>query len=257
MPEPLILSVFLFGIVWGSFLNVCIHRLPLDENIVFPPSHCPHCNHNISWYDNIPLLGWVLLRGRCRHCRGGISFTYPLVELLAGLLAVQVALHFGLRWENLVLVVLGYAFIILTFIDFHHYILPDVITLPGMVLGILVAWSGWLAPPLADLHHALVGLLLGGGGLWAFAWLFQKITGKVGMGLGDVKLLGMIGAWMGWQSLPFTLFFSALAGSVVGITWMFMAGRDRSQPIPFGPYLAGAAWAYLFIGKDVYAWYLR
>ncbi|HIJ84693.1 MAG TPA: prepilin peptidase, partial [Magnetococcales bacterium] len=137
----------------------------------------------------------------------------------------------------------------------RHYILPDVITLPGMVLGVVLAWGGWLVPPLAGLQDALVGVIAGGGGLWAFAWAFEKITGKVGMGFGDVKLLGMIGAWLGWQSLPFTLFFSALVGSFVGIAWMMWAGRDRCQPIPFGPYLAGAAWAYLFVGKVVYAWY--
>lgn len=256
MFEYAVFVVFLFGITWGSFLNVCIHRLPLGESIVFPSSHCPQCNTAILWRDNIPLLGWVLLRGRCRQCRGSISPIYPLVELLAGLLAVQVVLHYGFHWENLVLIILGYAFIVLSFIDFRHYILPDVITLPGMVLGVVVAWSGWLVPALPEIRESVMGLVIGGGGLWAFGWTFQKITGKVGMGFGDVKLLGMIGAWMGWQALPFTLFFSALLGSVVGIAWMMWANRDRSQPIPFGPYLAGAAWVYLFIGDSVYAWYL-
>lgn len=257
MSHNFVFIVFLFGITWGSFLNVCIHRLPLGENIVLPSSHCPRCNKNILWRDNIPLLGWFLLRGRCRHCQVPISPIYPLVELLAGLLAVQVVLRYGLVWESLVVIILGYAFIVLTFIDFHHYILPDVITLPGTVLGLSLAWGGWFNPPLANGHDALVGVVAGGGGLWAFAWAFQKITGKVGMGFGDVKLLGMIGAWLGWQSLPFTLFFSALAGSIVGIVWMVLANRDRSQPIPFGPYLIGAAWAYLFVGNWVYVWYFK
>ncbi|MBF0110869.1 MAG: prepilin peptidase [Magnetococcales bacterium] len=256
MSDSIIFMVFAFGITWGSFLNVCIHRLPLGESIVFPPSHCPQCRQNISWRDNIPLLGWLILRGRCRHCRHPISTLYPLVELLAGLLAVQVVLRFGLHWENLLPLTLGYAFIVLSFIDFKHYILPDVITLPGMVSGVALAWSGWLAPPLADARASVLGLVIGGGGLWAFAWLFHKMTGKVGMGFGDVKLMGMIGAWLGWQALPFTLFFSALAGSVVGIAWMIVANRDRSQPIPFGPWLAAAAWMYLFVGDGVYAWYL-
>ncbi|MBF0423032.1 MAG: prepilin peptidase [Magnetococcales bacterium] len=247
---------FVFGLTMGSFLNVCIHRLPLGESIVFPPSHCPQCHTAIRWHDNIPLLSWIRLWGRCRHCLAPISLIYPLVELLAGLLTIQVLWHFGPFWQNLGLIALGYAFIILTFIDFRHYILPDVITLPGMGSGLVLAWGGWLHPPLADFTSALMGVIAGGGGLWAFGWLFQKITGKAGMGFGDVKLLGMIGAWMGWQSLPFTLFFASLLGSIVGIVWMVATHRNRSQPIPFGPYLAGAAWTYLFIGPWVVDWYL-
>ncbi|MBF0419392.1 MAG: prepilin peptidase [Magnetococcales bacterium] len=256
VPENVLLIVFLFGITWGSFLNVCIYRIPLGKSIVLPASHCPQCSQAIRWFDNIPLLGWVLLRGRCRHCHAAISPIYPLVELLAGMLAIQVIGHFGLNWQNLTLILLGYAFIVLAFIDFQHYILPDVITLPGIALGLILAWTGWSAPPLATLQDAFLGLAIGGGGLWGFAWLFQKITGKVGMGLGDVKLLAMIGAWMGWQSLPFTLFFASLLGTTVGILWMIAARRNRSQPIPFGPYLVGAAWAYLFVGQLLTHWYL-
>lgn len=255
IPTYLVFFVFLFGLTWGSFLNVCIFRIPRGESIVYPPSHCTGCGQAIRWYDNIPLLSWVVLHGKCRQCKETISFIYPLVEFLAGLLTLQTVIQFGLTWESLALICLGYAFIVLVFIDLYHYILPDVITLPGVVLGLLLAGSQLLGSPLANIHDAAIGVAAGGGGLWAFAWIFEKITGKVGMGFGDVKLLAMIGAWFGWQALPFTLFFAALVGSLIGIIWIAIIGRDRSFPIPFGPYLAGAAWLYLFVGQRVYHWY--
>ena len=164
--------------------------------------------------------------------------------------------RFGLTLESLALVSLGFAFLVLLVIDFYHYILPDAITLPGMALGILLAGLPMTGPPLVDLQTSLIGAFAGGGGLWSFAWLFEKITGKVGMGFGDIKLLAMIGAWLGWQALPFTLFFAGLSGSLVGITWILLSDRDKSQPIPFGPYLIGGAWIYLFYGPRIYDWYL-
>lgn len=247
--------VFVYGIVVGSFLNVCIYRLPLEKSIVFPRSGCPECGYMLPWYDNIPLLSWLWLRGRCRNCRHSISVLYPLVELATALLALQVTYQFGLTWQSLLIALLGCAFLVLMVIDFYHYILPDVITLPGIVLGVVVAGSVGGAP-LATLESSLIGVVAGGGGLWLFAYLFEKISGKVGMGMGDIKLLAMIGAWMGWQSLPLTLFGAGLMGSVVGISWMVYSGRDRSQPIPFGPYLVMAAWIYLYYGEEIYRWYL-
>ncbi|MEO5377199.1 MAG: prepilin peptidase [Magnetococcus sp. DMHC-6] len=247
--------LFIYGAVMGSFLNVCIYRLPREESIVFPGSHCPICQKPILWRDNIPLLGWALLRGRCRQCQGSISPLYPLVELVTALLTVGLGVRFGLTLETLFLVILGYAFIVLTMIDFEHYILPDVITLPGIIFGLLVTALPWIGPPFPPFKEALIGVVAGGGGLWGFAWLFEKITGKVGMGFGDVKLTALIGAWMGWQALPFTIFVSALIGSVVGITWILIAGRDRHLPIPFGPYLIGGAWCYLYWGPEAYTWY--
>ncbi|MEO5354129.1 MAG: A24 family peptidase [Magnetococcus sp. XQGC-1] len=247
--------VFIYGSVVGSFLNVCIHRLPLEKSIISPRSSCPTCGYTLAWRDNIPLLSWLWLRGRCRNCQQSISPLYPLVELAAALLALQVAFFHGLTWNSLWIALLGFAFIVLVVIDFYHYILPDVITLPGIVLGLLVTGLPGSGPPLPTLEDALIGAVAGGGGLWLFAWLFEKMSGKVGMGMGDIKLLAMIGAWMGWQSLPFTLFFSGLVGSIVGIAWMMISGRDRSQPIPFGPYLAAGAWVYLFYGAEIYRWY--
>ena len=247
--------LFVYGIVVGSFLNVCIYRLPLEKSIIRPRSSCPGCGYHLAWYDNIPLLSWLWLRGRCRGCAQSISITYPLVELASGLLTLQVAYRFGMTWESLLLVLLGYSFVVLTVIDFYHYILPDVITLPGILLGLLVAGVPLFGFPLPDMETSFIGALAGGGGLWSFAWIFEKITGKVGMGFGDIKLLAMIGAWLGWQSLPFTIFFAGSAGSVVGITWMLLSGRGRSEPIPFGPYLVAGAWIYLFHGPQIYAWY--
>ncbi|MEO5364340.1 MAG: A24 family peptidase [Magnetococcus sp. DMHC-8] len=248
--------LFVYGLAVGSFLNVCIYRLPLEKSIVHPRSGCPRCGQPLAWHDNIPLLSWLWLRGRCRQCQQPIAILYPLVELAAGLLAVQVGQRFGLTWTALLLALLGFAFLVLMVIDFYHYILPDVITLPGLVLGVVVAGLTAGEPPLPTLESALLGVATGGGGLWLFAWLFEKMTGRVGMGMGDVKLLAMIGAWLGWQSLPLTLFLAGLVGSVVGLTWMVVAGRSRLQPIPFGPYLVLGAWVYLFYGADIYRWYL-
>ncbi|MBF0461541.1 MAG: prepilin peptidase [Magnetococcales bacterium] len=248
--------VFTYGIVVGSFLNVCIYRLPLAKSIIHPRSGCPRCGQPLAWYDNIPLLSWLWLRGRCRHCRQPIAVLYPLVELTAGLLALQVVHQFGLTIISGWIVLFGFALLVLTVIDFYHYILPDVITLPGIVLGVVVAGLPVSGPPLPPLEASLIGAVAGGGGLWLFAWLFEKMTGKVGMGMGDIKLLAMIGAWLGWQSLPLTLFCAGLVGSVVGVIWIVVSGRDRSQPIPFGPYLATGAWVYLFYGPEIYRWYL-
>lgn len=248
--------LFVYGCVVGSFLNVCIYRLPLEKSIVSPRSSCPNCQTLITWYDNIPLLSWLWLKGRCRKCQQTISPIYPLIELLAGLLTLQVAYRFGMTWETLVLIILGFSFLVLTFIDFYHYILPDVITLPGMVIGLILSATSLLGPPIASLEDALIGVVAGGGGLWGFAWIFEKITGKVGMGFGDVKLLALIGAWLGWQALPFTLFFAGLSGSIVGISWILIAKRDRNLQIPFGPYLVAGSWVFLFYGPQIYDWYL-
>jgi leader peptidase (prepilin peptidase) / N-methyltransferase len=247
---------FLFGAVWGSFLNVCIYRLPLGESIVSPASRCPGCEKPIVWYDNIPLLSWMILRGRCRHCQSSISPVYPFIEAVSALLTLHVVMVFGFSWESLALICLGYSFIVMMMIDLYHYILPDVITLPGILIGLILTWTTQLGSPLGTFDDALIGVAVGGGGLWAFAFIFEKITGKVGMGLGDVKLLAMVGAWLGWQALPYTIFFAALMGSVVGLSWIGLMGRDRSKPIPFGPYLVLAAWSYIFIGAQVYDWYL-
>ncbi|MBF0185650.1 MAG: prepilin peptidase [Magnetococcales bacterium] len=248
--------LFVYGTVIGSFLNVCIYRLPREMSLIRPRSRCPQCQQAVLWYDNVPLLSWLWLRGRCRYCQQPIAPLYPLIELLSGLLALHVGWRFGMTWSALMLALLGFAFLVLMVIDFYHYILPDVITLPGIVCGIAWAASPWSSAPLATLEASVIGAISGGGGLWFFAWLFEKITGKVGMGMGDMKLFAMIGAWLGWQSLPLTLFLAGVLGSVVGIGWILLSGRDRSLPIPFGPYLVSGAWLYLLYGTEIYRWYL-
>ncbi|MBF0158203.1 MAG: prepilin peptidase [Magnetococcales bacterium] len=260
MDQPDALMILL-GLVCGSFLNVCIYRVPRSESIVHPASHCPHCQHAIRWSDNIPVIGWLLLRGRCRHCQSAISGRYPLVELLTALMAWSVTTLHGPMVETLLLFSFGCALIVLSFIDFDHYILPDVITKPGIATGLLIAGipslglPGWHAP-LPTLEYAGIGALTGYIGLRAFAWIFATLAGKQGMGLGDIKLFAMIGAWLGWQALPFTLFCAAVLGSVAGIAWILVSGRNRHLPIPFGPYLALSAWIYLFYGPAFYLWYL-
>ncbi|MBF0426939.1 MAG: prepilin peptidase [Magnetococcales bacterium] len=260
MAWQLELVLFILGAVVGSFLNVCIFRLPLQQSIVFPSSHCMDCGSPVRWYDNVPVLAWIWLRGRCRFCRASISVQYPIVEALAGVIAVVVCSRFGLTRESLALIVLGYALVVLTVIDLYHYILPDIITKPGIVLGLLFAVMPLLgvtpfAPPFATWQNSIIGAFFGYWGLWLFAWIFERATGKVGMGLGDVKFLSMVGAWFGWQALPFTLFGGAFLGAIVGVLLIFLTKRDRSKPIPFGPYLAVAVFVYLFYGDALILWY--
>lgn len=256
MSWDLMALIFIFGLIWGSFLNVCIYRLPLEESIVFPNSRCTSCQQAIQWHDNIPILSWLWLRGKCRHCQTAISPIYPIVELLTGVLTLTTIHHFGLNPTGIALTILGYALLVMTVIDLYYYILPDVITLPGIVIGLLLNLTPWFGPPMGTWQNSLLGIVVGGGGLWLFGWLFHRITGKDGMGFGDVKLLAMLGAWLGWQALPFTIFGSAVLGSIVGILWIVIFRRDRTLPIPFGPYLALAAWGYLYVGNATYAWYL-
>ncbi|MBF0341518.1 MAG: prepilin peptidase [Magnetococcales bacterium] len=256
MSWDLMALALLIGAIWGSFLNVCIHRIPLEESVVTPRSRCPGCRHLIAWHDNLPIISWLWLRARCRHCQTAISPLYPLVESITALLTLATLYKFGLTPTGVALVVLGYALITLTVIDFYHYILPDVITLPGIGVGVALSFLPWFHEPLAFWQESLAGVVTGGGGFWLFGWLFQRITGKEGLGLGDVKLTALFGAWFGWQALPFIIFMSAVLGSVAGIAWIVVSGRDRSLPIPFGPYLALAAWGYLYLGPMVYGWYL-
>lgn len=256
MSWEVVVIVLIYGAIVGSFLNVCIHRLPREESVLRPASRCPGCGHAILWRDNIPILGWLRLKGRCRHCHEPISWRYPAVELGTALLTLVTFKAFGLTPTGFALLLLVYAFVVLTMIDFDHYILPDVITLPGVVLGLGVsAVPRWFDLPLPTMEDALIGVTAGGGGLWLFAWIFKILSGKDGMGFGDVKLLAMIGAWLGWQALPFTLFMAACLGSVAGVAWILVSGRDRRLPIPFGPYLIAAALGYMFVGARVYDWY--
>lgn len=204
-------SVFVFymGAIFASFLNVVIYRLPNNMSIAWPGSHCPKCNHPIAWYDNVPIFSWLILRGRCRHCHDPISIRYPLVELTGAILAWTLFMHFGLSPYFISSVVLAFALLAISFIDLDNYYIPDSITFPGMVVGLLFSW--WTGRP--TITEALLGMVVGAGVLALILVLFNKITGREGMGWGDVKLLGMLGAFCGVWSLPAIL----MVGSLVGI----------------------------------------
>jgi leader peptidase (prepilin peptidase)/N-methyltransferase len=244
--------VFVVGACIGSFLNVCIFRIPAGRSIVFPPSACPRCGTAIRALDNVPLLSWVWLRGRCRHCRAPISGRYPLVELLTGLMALGILLRFGWQPLTAVYFAFGAALIAITFIDLDHQIIPDVITLPGIPLALL----GSLLVPEVTGWDAVIGVLAGGGSLYLVALGYRLLTGADGMGGGDIKLLAMIGALVGWQGVLFTIFFSSALGTLVGLAYILATRRTAKARIPFGPFLAVGAMAYLFVGPPVIRWYL-
>ncbi len=243
---------FIFGTVVGSFLNVCIWRLPRNESVVFPSSSCPRCHQPIRWFDNIPLVSYLLLGGKCRTCRAGISLQYPLVELLNGLLSLTLFLRFGPTLSYCVLFLFCSALVAITFIDLEHQIIPDEISLPGIAAGFVFSFflkgHGWL--------NSLLGILLGGGSLLLVAYGYQWLTGKEGMGGGDIKLLAMMGAFLGWVSIPFIILASSLTGSVIGISLMLIRKKDANLAIPFGPYLAFGALLYIFCGPRLISWYL-
>lgn len=243
---------FVFGTIVGSFLNVCICRMPKEESIVSPPSHCPNCNYRIRWYDNIPIVSYLLLRGKCRGCGAGISLKYPLVELLNGILALLLFLRFGPTLSFVALFLFSSGLVVITFIDIEHQIIPDEISLSGIVLGFVFSfflpWQSWL--------NSLIGILLGGGSLLLVAYVYHWLTGKEGMGGGDIKLLAMMGAFLGWKAIPFIIFTSSLFGSVVGISMMLIQKKDSKLAIPFGPYLAFGALLYVFYGRQLINWYL-
>ncbi|HEX9078550.1 MAG TPA: A24 family peptidase [Desulfuromonadaceae bacterium] len=242
---------FVFGAVVGSFLNVCICRMPRDESVVSPPSHCPQCGYRIRWYDNVPLVSYLMLAGKCRGCGAPISLRYPLVELLNALLTLALFLRFGPSLTFLVLFLFCSALVVVTFIDMEHQIIPDEISLPGIVIGFICSfflpWHSWLG--------SLSGILLGGGSLLLVAWGYHRLTGKEGMGGGDIKLLAMMGAFLGWKAVPFIIFTGSLVGSVVGIAMMLFQKKDARLAIPFGPYLAFGAVLYIFYGRTLIQWY--
>jgi leader peptidase (prepilin peptidase)/N-methyltransferase len=251
MDGSVITAVFVLGAMIGSFLNVCIVRLPEERSIVRPRSHCPSCGHEIAWYDNVPVLSYVLLRGRCRACGTRISPLYPVVELLTGALAVALWLRLGTTLAFAGYFAFAAALVTITFIDLDHRIIPDVISLPGIAVGLAVSFVSPLVTPVG----ALLGMLAGGGVLLAIAGAYQAIRGQEGMGGGDVKLLAMIGAFLGWQSVFVTLMVASLIGSVIGIGLMLYQRADTKLAIPFGPFLAGGALVSLFFGNRILAFY--
>ncbi len=265
----------LLGLLVGSFLNVVIHRLPRmmerdwqiqcaelrDEEVpeaeplslLRPRSRCPACGHAIGALENVPILSWLALRGKCAHCSAPISGRYPVIEALTGLLTGFAAAYFGFDWNALGAILLIWSLIALAFIDFDTTYLPDAITLPLLWCGLLFNLAGTYT----DLHSAVVGTMAGYLALWSVYWVFKLVTGKEGMGYGDFKLLAALGAWQGWQMLPLIILLSSLVGAVVGILLIILARRGRDVPIPFGPYLATAGLLALFWGREITQYYLR
>jgi leader peptidase (prepilin peptidase)/N-methyltransferase len=270
------IGITLLGLLVGSFLNVIIVRLPLilqriwfnqyaylpnfdtqanspPFNLCFPASHCLHCKHYISWFDNIPLISFLWLHGHCRHCHQKISLRYPFVELLTCLLSLVVFLRFGVTLESLAGLILTWVLITITFIDIDHKLIPDNLTLPTLWLGLLFSLFGIFQ----DTSSSIIGAASGYLTLWTVYWIFKWITGKEGMGYGDFKLLAMLGAWLGWQVLPLIILLSSFLGTLVGGTLIFLQKKDKNYPIPFGPFLAAGGLIAMLWGPHINQFYLN
>jgi leader peptidase (prepilin peptidase)/N-methyltransferase len=272
-----IIATGALGLVVGSFLNVVIYRLPVmmerawsrecqehsgnppsgaeqpHFNLLTPASRCPQCDHRITAIENIPVISYLFLKGRCSGCGAAIPKRYPAVELITAILSVITALHFGYSMQTLAALGFTWALIPLFLIDFDHQILPDAITLPLLWAGLLLS----LFNLFTDSHSSIIGAAAGYLSLWAIFHVFKLLTGKEGMGYGDFKLLGAIGAWTGWLALPVVILFSSVVGAAIGITLILFKGRDHSQPMPFGPFLAAAGWMTLLWGNDIIRLYLQ
>jgi leader peptidase (prepilin peptidase) / N-methyltransferase len=253
MSSPFVLALAaVLGLVMGSFLNVCIHRLPRRESIVRPRSRCPACGKPLEWFDNIPVIGWIVLGGRCRYCRAPISVRYPIVELASAAAAVAIV---WLTPPGPLLVsrlILAAALIVLFFVDLEHRLLPNVVTVSGIVVGFLFSL---IAPP--GPIQSLIGIVVGGGILLAIAGAYYVLRRLEGMGMGDVKMLAMIGAFLGWQSVIVTLILSSFIGSIAGIALLLTRGAGLRHALPFGSFLAIAAFVSMLAGDVIVPWYLR
>ncbi len=248
--DPIIFfACFVFGTLIGSFLNVVILRLPADDaSVVFPASHCPVCKNSLSWYENIPLFSYLFLRGTCRHCHVSISLQYPVVELLTGLLAVAVTAKFGISITALGYFIFCAALIIIIWIDIHHQIIPDVISLPGILFGFCFSFISTFV----TWQDSLIGLLAGGGIFYAISYAYYLLRRQEGLGGGDIKLLAMLGAFLGWQSLLFIIFASSVTGTIAGLAAMRTQKKGGSTRIPFGPFLAISGLFYLLFRPQVH-----
>ena len=220
-------------------------------NLAVPASHCPKCKHNIRWWENIPVLSYLWLRGKCSQCKQTISLRYPIIESLSALLSLIIVLKFGLSTSCLMALLFTWSLLVLTVIDIDEQLLPDDITLPLLWLGLLANYFGLFT----TLPHAIVGAMAGYLSLWSVYWLFKLLTGKEGMGYGDFKLLAALGAWLGWQALPIIIILSSVVGTIIGLSLIIFQGRDSQTPIPFGPYLAIAGWITLMWGDGILQWY--
>lgn len=264
------------GLLVGSFLNVVILRLPKrlewewkrdsletlgqadlydppPPGIVVEPSHCPHCQHKLSWYENIPVFSWLALRGRCRSCKTPISIQYPAVELLTMLLVTACVWRFGFGWQGFGASLLSCFLIAMSGIDVRTQLLPDQLTLPLLWLGLIASVDNLFVPAKAAIAGAVLGYL----SLWVVYWVYKQLTGKIGMGHGDFKLLAALGAWAGYKALLPIVMLSSIVGAIVGSIWLMTKGRDQTTPIPFGPYLAIAGWIVFLWGNDIIGAYMR
>jgi leader peptidase (prepilin peptidase)/N-methyltransferase len=226
---------------------------PERFDLIFPRSRCPNCQHLIHAWENIPLISYLLLRGRCANCKQRISLRYPFIELLCAAITAFTAWYFGPTWQAAAAIVLSWALIVLIFIDYDHQLLPDSITLPFLWLGILVN----LSSQFTDIQSSIIGAVCGYLTLWSIFHLFRLVTGKEGMGYGDFKLFALFGAWLGWQYLPLILLLSSFVGATIGIALIVFQNHKRGQPIPFGPYIAIAGWIALLWGNQIISFYLR
>ena len=246
-----LLLIAVFGLCVGSFLNVCIYRLPLNLSIVHPPSRCSSCGRTLSWFDNVPVVSWVVLRGRCRTCHEPVSWMYPIVEVITALTFVSGYLLYGLTPLAAVRVLFACALIVLFVTDLQHKILPNIITVPGIVVGFVC--SLFLEPGWRD---SLIGIIAGGGTLFAIAETYYRVRGQEGLGMGDVKLLGMIGAFLGWKLVLLTLVLASFAGSLAGGALLISGRGDMKYALPFGTFLAVGALVAAIWGNPVVDWYL-
>ena len=248
----IIVFSLIFGASVGSFLNVVILRLPEEgASIVFPGSRCPKCLHDLKWYDNVPVISFILLKKQCRYCGVPISWQYPLVELTMALLSLALLFKFGFTYGLPIYFAFTAALLVVIVIDFYHKIIPDVISLPGIVIGFACSFIN----PVITWQQSGIGLLVGGGSLYAVAAGYYLFTKREGMGGGDIKLLAMIGAFLGWQSLPFVVFGSSILGAVVGIGAMVKQKKGGKTMIPYGPFLSTAALLYMFY-RELIDYYL-
>jgi len=246
-----ILSILL-GLCLGSFLNVCIYRLPEGKSIVSPPSHCPSCGTRLHFYDNIPVISYLILGGKCRHCSCRISWRYPAIETLAASISFLLFIRYGLTYQYLLLLVFLLALVVVSFIDLEHQIIPDSISIPGTIAGLAASFL----LPHNSIIDSLIGAAAGGLGLFAVAYLYHAATGRAGMGGGDIKLLAMIGAWMGWKALPMIVFLSSLSGALIGVLYLSFSRKGMRARIPFGPFLSLGTIIYLFFGKNIERFYV-
>src|SRR5680860_1649963 len=247
-----VILIFMLGLIVGSFSNVCIYRIPKNESIVYPASHCPKCSSKIKPYDNIPLLSYILLKGRCRNCKSKISIRYPIVELVTGLIYLIIYLIYGLSVQTLIYILLSSALIIIAFIDLDEEIVPDVISVPGIVIGFIISF---FVPYISFINSAL-GIVVGGGIILIIGLAGSVIFKKEAMGGGDVKLAAMIGAFLGWRYIIISLFLGFFLGALAGIILILSKIKKREDVIPFGPFIVLGSFITLFWGEKIISWYL-